>query len=403
MTGPEAIRSREAVSGPTDALDFALHYLQRGFSLVPLHGKKPNVPALRRLRKTGSWKALVNHPMTTADVADIFGQRYPAGGIGILTGAPSGVVVADIDDLALAPDGLADWPTLTALTPDGGRHKYFAADLPVAAARFPWGEVKSDGGYVAAPGGRPGRTWLDPDAMLAPYAEVACLLVALSSTTRKGHSSSRGRKGSDTGTASLLSDAVERLERDPELLARFAPLFGRQPVTDRNVACLLHPPDHEPSARFTVAEDGAYLHHCFHDGSSYKLGTVYALVIGSIEPGAMSSMAALIWQARMLADLGLLAVPEIPFAPAPASVPPAYRDVYEKVRLLFALRSMTRVGMEAPLTPHFLASWCGIPVALADAARDHLYATGLIRRVAKCGRTIIWAPALVHDGEGIAA
>lgn len=376
------------------ALDHAVAYMRRGFALVPLNGKKPNVPALRLLRKTASWKALADNPMSDAEAEDIFGRRYPSAGIGILTGAVSGVIVVDIDDPSLAPDALWAWPTLTAETPGGGRHKYFTADVALGIVKLAWGEVRGDGGYVAAPNGKPGRAWLDPAADLRPFSEVAGLLPALSSTEGEGHLSSRGRRCSSPAAASPLSHEVARLERDPELLVRFARQFGRSAVTDRNVPCLLHQPDHDPSARFTIADDGAYLHHCFHDGSSYKLGTIYALVVGGVEPGGMSAIGSLIWQARMLADLGLLPVPNLGFTATPDDMPLPFTAAWEWIKLLFALRSLTTVGMESPLTPEFIAAWCGVPLPVAEALRDYLAAVGLILRVGKQGRTYIWTPAL---------
>ncbi len=413
------------MNAPTGALEYALACAQRGFSLLPLNGKKPNIPALQRLRKSSSWKALVTEPMTETEILDIFGRRYPVAGIGILTGTPSGVIVVDIDDPAAAPEALMEWPTLTAITPRG-LHKFFVADVAAVNGKMPWGDVKADGGYVAAPNGGPDRAWLNPDADLCPFSEIAGLLSVggprrseehLSSRGKRGsssavesgprrseeHLSSRGKSGSSSAVESALSELVGRLERDPELLARFARHFGRPAVTDRNVSCLLHPPDHKPSARFTVGNDGAYLHRCFHDGASYKLGTLYALVVGQAKPGEMSHIATLIWKARMLADLGLLDTPTLPFAPAPENVPPAFLSVYEQVKLLFALRSMTTVGIEGPLVPEFLASWCGIAIEVAKAARDYMDSAGLIRRVGMRGRVIIWAPAVAADTQEAAA
>jgi hypothetical protein len=97
-------------------------------------------------------------------------RRWPTANIGIATGAPSGLVVVDVDlpkggreSLRAMKDSGRRLPsTLTACTGGGGLHLFYAgpqlARVPNAVGRLPGGgerlpgiDVRGDGGYVVAP------------------------------------------------------------------------------------------------------------------------------------------------------------------------------------------------------------------------------------------------------------
>jgi hypothetical protein len=131
--------------------DCALTYASYGYKLLPLKGKRPTLP---------------NWPNTASnDVADLhkwFNHANPPN-IGILTGAPSGIVVFDIDTkpgkqgaehLAFLEEKYGTLPmTYTVRSGSGGWHFYFKyPDHSIASQKpYPDVEIKSDGSQVVAP------------------------------------------------------------------------------------------------------------------------------------------------------------------------------------------------------------------------------------------------------------
>jgi len=111
-------------------------------------------------------------------------RRWPAAGIGVATGKPSGIVAIDIDPRSGGEDGFAELAgklgnpgqTVRVLTPSGGYHLWYrapAAAVACSASRLaPGVDVRADGGYcVAPPTTRPDGTgwrW----AGKAPLAEL---------------------------------------------------------------------------------------------------------------------------------------------------------------------------------------------------------------------------------------
>jgi hypothetical protein len=139
-----------------EALESALQYAGRGWSVLPC---KDKVPLVR-----GGVHA------ATRDLATIerWWHTWPQANVAIACGAPSGVVVIDIDSPAEVPE-LLDLQTLSASTPSGGRHLYFRYSEGIRNRVFEWGEVRANGLYVIAPPGR-GRHWIS-DAVIAEVLE----------------------------------------------------------------------------------------------------------------------------------------------------------------------------------------------------------------------------------------
>jgi Bifunctional DNA primase/polymerase, N-terminal len=129
------------------ALEAALQYIGRGWPILPCRDKVPLV-------RGGVHAA-------TRDLARIerWWHTWPQANVAIACGAPSGVVVIDIDWPAEVTE-LLNLTTLCASTPSGGRHLYCRYVEGIRNRAFDWGEVRSTGLYVVAPPG-PGREWIN--------------------------------------------------------------------------------------------------------------------------------------------------------------------------------------------------------------------------------------------------
>jgi hypothetical protein len=146
---------------PPNALDVALEYARKGLPVFPCSplDKKP----------------LTSHGFkdATTDEAQIraWWGKWPNAMIGAPTGPASGVWVLDPDiDLAKQLDGVAELakltarygplpPTLTSITPRGGKHMFFAWDPNVEIRNSeskigPGIDVRGNGGYVCLPPSR---------------------------------------------------------------------------------------------------------------------------------------------------------------------------------------------------------------------------------------------------------
>ena len=139
-------------------LDCALHYLRQGLSVLPARGneKRPIIP----------WKEFQSRLPTEDEVCKWFAQ-YPTAGMGILTGATSGVLVLDVDPRNGGVESLNAMLTSGELsesdlkgpqvrTQSGGSHSWFAypkgfGPFPNVQGIRPGIDLKGDGGFVMAP------------------------------------------------------------------------------------------------------------------------------------------------------------------------------------------------------------------------------------------------------------
>ena len=134
----------------------AIAYLRKGYSVIPLCGKKP----------LDSWKAYQTRRPTEEEIRTWFTQN-PDAGVGLICGKISGnLAVFDVDtDLPnLAQRVIRDIdsvPTLVIGTPSGGVHIYLREtnnpsgncqfSTNVAGQDIHVADVKAEGGYVVAP------------------------------------------------------------------------------------------------------------------------------------------------------------------------------------------------------------------------------------------------------------
>lgn len=164
--------------GGRRVIDAALIYAARGWPVFPTHN-----PVSRRGAPMacscghGDCSSVGKHPRTrdgfksaTTDGEQIrsWWSTWPHAGVGIQTGAPSGLVVVDVDPAhagnetfkALEEEHGALPPGRTIRTGSGGTHLYFqhpGHEMPNTAGRLgPGIDTRADGGYVLAP---PSRHW----------------------------------------------------------------------------------------------------------------------------------------------------------------------------------------------------------------------------------------------------
>lgn len=135
----------------SNTLHFALEYYDRGWSIIPLVGKRP--PNGFR------WKEFQSQRAKLDDIKRWFGSsKRNLRNIGIVTGDVSGIIVVDCDTPADAVWWSKNFPVspLAANTGRGGAHFYYRANPsdPISNRANVLGkriDIRGDGGYVCAP------------------------------------------------------------------------------------------------------------------------------------------------------------------------------------------------------------------------------------------------------------
>lgn len=125
-------------------------YLSNGWSVIPIQGD--NQPDHPKAPLT-AWKAYQRR-LPTFDELNAWFNGEQAGGIAIVTGMISKLVVLDFDSPYAFIDFKDRYPglahTLTIRTPHG-LHLYWRAGFTVKSQRVQGGDLKGEGGYVIAP------------------------------------------------------------------------------------------------------------------------------------------------------------------------------------------------------------------------------------------------------------
>src|SRR4030042_1828112 len=134
-----------------DSIIRAHYFVDNGFAVTPLQGKKPILKG---------WQNYSLEDSRNDTISAL--QRGKADNFGIITGTISGIVVVDID---LRENGIDNWlnmiqghqmeETFIVETGSGGYHIYYQYDPRLSSSRKLPGlgiDFKSDGGQVVAPG-----------------------------------------------------------------------------------------------------------------------------------------------------------------------------------------------------------------------------------------------------------
>ena len=206
---------------PNPILEAALKYQKMGLSVIPCiltpckdrkTDKKPLV----------AWAEFQTRKATRDEIESWF-IKWPDASIGIVTGAISGLVVIDVDDLQvgtaalepLLPDTL---PIPTAMTPRGGQHLYFknpSQQLTNDVKQIVQGcDLRAEGGFVVVPPS-PGYEWMiDSGIEDLPLPELPIKYLERAKEVQGGDN---GTPKNPEGWKDELLGGVERGHRDESL------------------------------------------------------------------------------------------------------------------------------------------------------------------------------------------
>jgi hypothetical protein len=193
------------VTGPYDTASAAQAYIERGWSVIPLHDvsmgtcscdiarERPDAEPAHSKTQGGKhplWGGWQNAGIRDVDVAASVWRGRPQANIGIVTGRASGIWVLDVDPehdgdgklIQLIVDNGPLPETWTVQTGSQGRHYYFtmpAFDFTTSRGRLPVGlDVRGNRGQVVAP---PSHTLKGPYQVLnaAPVVDAPAWLLEM--------------------------------------------------------------------------------------------------------------------------------------------------------------------------------------------------------------------------------
>lgn len=128
----------------------ACNYVEHGWSILPLHGKRPALP---------SWREYQSQIASVDQLQDWFCD--PTRNVGIVTGRVSGLVVVDCDTTSDASFWRSQFPKtpMVVRTGGGGSHFYYryplSQDISNRAGLLNRRiDLRAEGGYVVAPPSR---------------------------------------------------------------------------------------------------------------------------------------------------------------------------------------------------------------------------------------------------------
>lgn len=127
-------------------LQAALDYAARGWSVLPVAGKKPSI---------GEWRQFQQRRAAPADIYR-WARAGQLTGVAVVCGRISGLVVVDLDGDEACDVFARAWPqlldTYTVQTGSGhGLHLYLTGATTPPTTRAPGYELRADGCYVVAP------------------------------------------------------------------------------------------------------------------------------------------------------------------------------------------------------------------------------------------------------------
>src|SRR5918993_3614732 len=377
--------------------------------------------------KTPILKGWQDKATTEATLLEQWAQDYPRANAGIVTGAPSGVIIVDMDVRGGAHASLNNlqgqygelplsWEVLT----PGGRHLYLRH--PGGQVRTcklaPGIEVLGDGANAVAPGSiHPDgdayqwNPFLHPEVQ--PLAETPEWLFNLFKQKRiwaPGEATPLKMYQVDIlapqvqlskvlGQAGGLSgELVKSLYSQEWVIEKIMPLLGLGHVKiGEKFGCVLHQEEHPSAAIMRPKQPGdPYLYVDFHERENRKgfpLPLVYYRLKAGKEGEAVEQLPVpsfLVWSLRLLRDAGVIEAVKLEAARLPEKVSNAIRTVYEGFRDLLSLKFLVDANDPSPYTWRFAQTWVGLSRRAVEKAMGWLLARGYIRFVK------------YYTGEGVA-
>jgi hypothetical protein len=146
---------------------------------------------------------------------------------------------------------------------------------------------------------------------------------------------------------------------------------------------------HEPGRRLVLHDSG------YHNGEGITINLAqYAMYLAETRAnlpedkkwwyrkGQKGASLQLLWQLRLLYEIGHLKPNYLPFPPRPLDMTPTQKKVWEGIKLQFGLKYVMEnwYGTSAMITMGFLAAWCDVSESSARKAKNFLKMKGVIRQ-----------------------
>lgn len=141
----EVLRGGKNFLPPAPFANYALKYLDLGFSIIPCEGKKPLI----------AWKKYQKTKPTIKQVENWI-NKFPKANIGIIAGQISNLTIIDCDDPLISLEDLeAEFgkSNFIVKSPSGGLHLYYQFSDIRKAIKFDGRKIDiiSEGGLIIAP------------------------------------------------------------------------------------------------------------------------------------------------------------------------------------------------------------------------------------------------------------
>lgn len=362
---------------PDTALHAALVYHSRRFSVIPFY---------RRTKKPAVGKGnIYQYRRGIASVAQV--ETWFATGewnVGLVTGAVSHLLVADIDlrhggDRSIR--GLP-WPPTPTVDSHDGIKALFRHDggLPTRKSALPGVDLLSEKSQFLVPPsihpkGTP-YTWHNmlnlADLDLSPPPPwILDLLHTPSSPGNppapyKNQDTEDGRAPILLGTCTtpnyLTPQEVRTLFALPEANRAVADFLGLPELGD-SFLCFWHP-DHAPSmSLYADPHTGAWKvhdHHCRGVHEHYGLADIFASRMLRREVRLVGKPTLTVWWLRALLASKYLEPADVPMKLLPLDTRPSIRTVYDGFILLLQAKWRYNPGQATQFTVRFAMTWCGI-------------------------------------------
>lgn len=389
--------------------DAALYYQEHGLALLPLNAAQ-KTPAAHVIRdvygdRSSSWKPLAARRATKGEIREWF-QADPAINLGIFCGPPSnGLVVADFD---AGPCPVALPPTPVATT-SRGEHVYLHSDTLDRSQKLASGDLKATGYIVAPPSIHPSGSRYE---WRIPFGRVA--LVELDSLPLAPSNLSLGvDQEQNLGEISLLgSTPLTSVRSQEEVLEQGLAAWTSYEPFVRKLAelcgwrlngafdCTIHGDNKSRSAALYRTDSGRWVYKCFHrGGQTWSLAQAFAATVTARDGWQMPLATHTVWVLRSLTQTGLLVPPDVEMPLLPPSASDDAHLLWEKVRLLFAVKWSwwPWTGDPTTLARSFMIPWSGLPQHRFEAAKGELLTHGVIEKVGSDGRASLYLPGS-HPG-----